>query len=92
MSTLSSVIPWKELAGMLSILMLSAISLHRPDTNERPFASFIDLKKRIVRVYEKETWRDPVGGFGGSVGGRVTPGERLSAKTTGIFASTVNAP
>lgn len=28
MSTYSSVIPWKELAGMMSISMLSAMSLH----------------------------------------------------------------
>lgn len=63
MSTLSSVIPWKELAGMLSILMLSAISLHRPDTNERPFASFIDLKTKLFMFMKRK-----IGGCWASVG------------------------
>lgn len=86
MSTLSSAIPWKELAGMLSILMLSAISLHRPDTSEGKLFMFMKRKSGGLKR------GDPVGGCWGSVGGRVTPVDRLRAKTTGISASTVNAP
>lgn len=70
MSTNSSVIPWKELAGMKSILMLSAISLR---TEEITFTiHWGDLAKLSVRqnyvlyIHTKKTSLmncDPVGGF-----------------------------
>lgn len=53
MSTHSSVMPWKELAGMISILMLSAISLHRRDKSDaEPLDSLVGLK--LVNVCESK--------------------------------------
>lgn len=56
------------------------------------YQPFIDLKNKTFTFMKRKSGalerRDPVGG---SVGGRVAP-DRLRAKTTGIFASTVNAP
>lgn len=71
MSTYSSVIPWKELAGMKSILMLSAISLY---TEEITFTRAVWLnyqsdKMRHIHRKKKSSLMNcgPVGGFAAGI-------------------------
>lgn len=56
MSTYSSVIPWKELAGMMSISMLSAISLHTERITLTQAVGFnyqVGRKKICIFIEEK---------------------------------------
>lgn len=58
MSTYSSVIPWKELAGMMSISMLSAMSLHTEKITLTQAVGFnYQLGKKICIFVEEEEKR-----------------------------------
>lgn len=47
MSAYSSVIPWKELAGIMSIFMLSAISLHK---EEITYTQAVGLNDQLDKI------------------------------------------